>query len=71
MNGETKACMKCGIVLSLESFQISSAKGKKVVRAYCPDCLKKYYRDYAAKKREAKRQQIESPGPSSFQEFLR
>lgn len=56
-SNEPKKCCNCKRTFPRGDFPIGKAHGRIVVRSWCAECLKLYYRDYkrriAARKREA------------------
>lgn len=47
----SKQCTKCLRLIPVDDFPRSTAHGKPVVRRWCKDCLKAYYRNLNERKR--------------------
>lgn len=46
-----RTCKRCGLEGKAGDFPCTTARGKFLIRSWCPKCLKQYYRDRYRKKK--------------------
>lgn len=52
---ELKVCSGCGNPFPVGDFPVTTARGRRLVRTKCVDCLRAYYRRYVKFKRGRER----------------